>query len=602
VRRFAACLVLVPIVFASCSDDDETIPLGVGGAGGGSTISVGGSSTSTSVGGGTPGTKENGEACTSENECLSDECWDGVCCNGMCSDNCESCLGIYSGVEDGRCGPIPAGTDPEGECDAACDGGFGANPTSCQLATLWSLRFGVGESVSGQDTSGELIGLDPAGNPYLVSVVVEEADFGEGPVSDGDTAAEGPFLAVTKHAETGALIRTPFSNSGAANPRLHLESNDVAVSSNGDLLVVGSFQGSYDFGAGTKDAGGSTADLHDGFVTRIHDDGSALAPVTAWAKHIDAPNSGDARATGVAIDGSGNVAVVGHATGGTVTFETGVEPSITSRKGFVARYDNAGAIQGSPLLLPTGAGSAEFFAAAYDGDSPQNLIVVGVADSGSPQQLDFGCSSPPTIDGREIVVVKFDSGGNCVWVMVGTGGADDLARSVVADGTDIYVSGSFLSSSVAFPNSVTLTNSTTSGGLQDGFLLKINGSGVPQWAQAFGDNTSSADEATRVTLDASGNVLTAGTFGGLLDLPGCSMVISNDALDAFLSCTTPAGSCCGVARWGGTGDDSMTHAVAGPGNTAFVTGDFSTEMDLGAGTMGVMLDGSDGYIGRIPVP
>ena len=64
--------------------------------------------------------KTGGETCGAAFECLSGYCpsEDGVCCDSPCDETCESC-----GQENliGVCLPIPAGEDPDGECD---DGKF----------------------------------------------------------------------------------------------------------------------------------------------------------------------------------------------------------------------------------------------------------------------------------------------------------------------------------------------------------------------------------------------------------------------------------------------------------------------------------------------
>ncbi len=85
------------------------------------------------------GKSANGQNCGGNGECISNYCVDGVCCDTDCSGTCEACNLTGTG---GTCTPIPAGTDPAGECvgtDTACAGacdGQGAcawpgNTTQC---------------------------------------------------------------------------------------------------------------------------------------------------------------------------------------------------------------------------------------------------------------------------------------------------------------------------------------------------------------------------------------------------------------------------------------------------------------------------------------
>ena len=89
------------------------------------------------------------EACTSGSQCVSGFCRDGICCDGWCLGACQACTAaLKGGGQDGVCGTIAAGTDPESECpqdsgypascgaDGSCDGSgacrsFAVSGTSC---------------------------------------------------------------------------------------------------------------------------------------------------------------------------------------------------------------------------------------------------------------------------------------------------------------------------------------------------------------------------------------------------------------------------------------------------------------------------------------
>ncbi|MBI2388171.1 MAG: SBBP repeat-containing protein [Deltaproteobacteria bacterium] len=69
-----------------------------------------------------------GASCSEARECLSGSCVDGVCCDKPCTSKCEACSAAKKGSGvDGACGPVTAGTDPDGEC--AIDPGY---PGSCK--------------------------------------------------------------------------------------------------------------------------------------------------------------------------------------------------------------------------------------------------------------------------------------------------------------------------------------------------------------------------------------------------------------------------------------------------------------------------------------
>lgn len=91
-----------------------------------------------------------GATCENGQQCLSGFCVDGVCCNEACEGTCRACSSARKGIgDDGICGPIRAGLDPEDECkeeagcgnSGVCDGagkcanhdnGTVCGPAACQ--------------------------------------------------------------------------------------------------------------------------------------------------------------------------------------------------------------------------------------------------------------------------------------------------------------------------------------------------------------------------------------------------------------------------------------------------------------------------------------
>lgn len=80
----------------------------------------------------------NGNSCTGANDCLSGYCVDGFCCGNACAETCRACsVEKRGGGYNGQCGPIAAGTDPDGECSGgSCNGS-----AACQM-------LGVGNACS----------------------------------------------------------------------------------------------------------------------------------------------------------------------------------------------------------------------------------------------------------------------------------------------------------------------------------------------------------------------------------------------------------------------------------------------------------------------
>jgi hypothetical protein len=68
--------------------------------------------------------KPNGFLCSNDNQCVNTCSAEGICCTAECDGACESCAAANTGMDDGTCAAVTAGTDPLMSCgaDQTCDG------------------------------------------------------------------------------------------------------------------------------------------------------------------------------------------------------------------------------------------------------------------------------------------------------------------------------------------------------------------------------------------------------------------------------------------------------------------------------------------------
>jgi hypothetical protein len=85
-------------------------------------------------------------------------------------------------------------------------------------------------------------------------------------------------------------------------------------------------------------------------------------------------------------------------------------------------------------------------------------------------------------------------------------------------------------------------------------------------------------------VDASGNVLVVGGFNGAASIGG-AMLTSAGMRDAFVLKLDPGGTPLFVRSFGGSGDDYAFGVAADPLGELFVTGVFSSTIDLGGGEL-----------------
>lgn len=189
----------------------------------------------------------------------------------------------------------------------------------------------------------------------------------------------------------------------------------------------------------------------------------------------------------------------------------------------------------------------------------------------SSPTLTVGTTTLTSSGGRDILVIKYDPDGIVEWAKSFGGTTDDAGNSICTDGSgNCYLTGYF-NSTMFTVGTTTLTNA---GGNSDLFVIKLNGSGNPQWALSSGG--TSEEVGTGVSVDALGNSFVTGFF----DSP--AITFDNTTL------TNSGGRDLFVVKFNSTGMESWAKNPTGVGNEAgegikvdafgncFVTGYFNS--------------------------
>ncbi|MBE7480509.1 MAG: hypothetical protein HS104_11070 [Polyangiaceae bacterium] len=147
------------------------------------------------------------------------------------------------------------------------------------------------------------------------------------------------------------------------------------------------------------------------------------------------------------------------------------------------------------------AGDDAFFDVATNPTGNQ-VVAVGVAKG----QVDVGKGSPlPNEGGEDVLIAQLDGKGELKWARTFGGGADDRAYAVAVDSTgDVWVGGSMKSVSIDFG-----TGPLTKQGLEDGFIVRLDSSGMVRFATLFGGSGADSISALGAT---AGRVVAVGKF------------------------------------------------------------------------------------------
>jgi uncharacterized delta-60 repeat protein len=302
------------------------------------------------------------------------------------------------------------------------------------------------------------------------------------------------------------------------------------------------------------------------------------AGVPLWTNRYNGPGNGDDRATAVAVDGTGNVAVTGASFSGssddfaTIKYSSAGVPLWTNRyNGPGNSFDqaNAVAVDGSGNVVvtgqSTGSGSFEDYATIkYSGaglplwtnryNGPGNGIdyPYAVAVDGSGNVVVTGASAGNG-SSDDYATINYSSAGVPLWTnrYNGPGNSGDTAAAVAVDGSgNVLVTGDSV------------------GGSGDYATIKYSGAGLPLWTNRY--NAGPSDVATAVAVDGGGNVFVAG--------------LSYDS-GSSADYATVKYSAAGVPLWtnryngpGGPGngiDEAQAVAVDGSGNVLVTGGSFN---------------------------
>lgn len=216
------------------------------------------------------------------------------------------------------------------------------------------------------------------------------------------------------------------------------------------------------------------------------------APIFSWTAKGGGPNADFARS--IAVDGGGNVLLVGSYYESANFGGASLAASINKYSAYLVKCN----VQGSPVW-------------GRSVVSPDWHSIYGVAvaagNSGDVYITGYGEGAP------SVFVSKYDSGGEFIWTREESGHRTaSYGLGVVAspDG-GAYVAGYFGNS----PNtSVTFgTNTLTSAGNTDAFLVKYDSNGNAVWARRAGGLAGAY--ASSVAVDNEGNALITGTFSDI---------------------------------------------------------------------------------------
>jgi len=283
----------------------------------------------------------------------------------------------------------------------------------------------------------------------------------------------------------------------------------VELDNNGDIIVVGGFEGTADFNPGVGTNSLTAAGTTDIFIAKYTSDGSYIAAQRLGGVGIDL-------ALDITIDNANNIIIVGSFQG-TVDFNAGPGTANLVSQGqsdaFILKLNNLLGI----VFVTALQGANTQFASAVTVDSSDNIIVTGYFSGTTDFNVGSGTLNITSNGNLDAYCVKLSPAGGFIWAKTyGSSGSEYASDVVCDDNGALIISGSF-ENTVDFNPGPQIANRTSNGG-SDAYYLKLNSNGDFQNVKTFGG--SSTDEANGIALSPTNQIYGAGTFSTSMIVDG----------------------------------------------------------------------------------
>jgi hypothetical protein len=287
---------------------------------------------------------------------------------------------------------------------------------------------------------------------------------------------------------------------------------NLDVDKNNDIVLVGFFQGNFDFDPSTGTSPSSPSGNTDIFVAKFNSAGNFL-----WVKNFGTVDYEEVQY--VNCDSDNNIIISGllsnvnldfapNVSGGLVT----TDPPSGGTKPFLVKLNS----QGSFIWGGMFAGSSiRGITTGADG----SVYCTGIFQLNATVDFDIsssGVSNLTSVSYSDIFVLKLSSAGGLTWVkQLGSPFNYHDARGIALDVyNNVYTVGNFPSTMDFNPGSG-IANLTPVGSY-DAYILKLNGSGDYVWAGSWGGTLS--DLGRDINIDGRGKVYILGKMSGTGDI------------------------------------------------------------------------------------
>ena len=354
----------------------------------------------------------------------------------------------------------------------------------------------------------------------------------------------------------------------------------IAVDASGNVYTAGIFKGTVDFDPGSGTTNLTSAGNDDAFISKLDASGNCI-----WAKSFG--GTGVDLANSIFIDAIGNLYVTG-AFQGTVDFDPGSSTnnltSIGSPDAFIIKLSGSGNF----IWAKQFGGTIRATGNSIKVDATGSVYTTGFFEGTVDFDPGSGTTNFTSINIGDAFISKLDGSGNFIWAKQLGGTSGTQPSSIFVDATgNVYTTGSFGGTTDFDPGSGTY-NFMVAGWGGDTYISKLDISGNFVWAKQMVGSAYAGGSS--ITVDASGNIYTTGTYIGGVDFdPGPGIYnLSSGGSTAFISKLDVSGNFLWAKHFieqtgfsSNSGGNSIALDVS---NNIYITGTFQDTVDFDPGT------------------
>lgn len=315
------------------------------------------------------------------------------------------------------------------------------------------------------------------------------------------------------------------------------------------------------------------------------------SPDLGWAGSLTGPNIEAIGA--MTSDGHGNILLAG-------TFQESIDVAPSSAE-FLLSGD---AGSKDAFLVKLNASGSVMWAVTFGGTGFEQILDLTVCDAGNiivTGNFSGTCDFNPgtsvhnlTSNGdQDVFILKLNPDGSFGWAVSIGGSSADIGKCLAIDGHGNTIIGGYFSGTVDFDPGVG-ADSKSSAGMDDGFIMKVDGQGNYLWSQVVGGTES--DNYADVAIDAQNNIYAAGSYIGTVDLdPGVAEeeYTAEGNQDIFLQQFNENGSLLEIKSYGSAGGDFCKGLAFDNQQRLVMLGKFLGTIDLDSGPGTAYLSSSE---------